>query len=145
MTSTALDLPPVRPSTRTELRAAAREVATLFATGLQTLRRPATWSAWHLTVVLVWLVGTAGDAYTTLAMMSTGQFEEANGIAAAGMGVVGPAGYTAAASAVSVALAVANVGRRSGLYSTVIVAALSVVGLLKVYTAASNLLLWVTT
>lgn len=97
---------------------------------------------WRWVVLVAWVAGIVGDAYTTAAMMATGQFEEANPVAAAGMGALGTGGYVATASLWCVALAVASCGRPRTFYARVVLGALWVAGAWKLWTAAANALLW---
>lgn len=128
-------------SARSEFAAAWADVAALVRAGAAAVRRPRTLS-WRWVVLVAWTVGVVGDAYTTLAMMATGVFEEGNPVAAAGMGAIGPVGYVAAASLVSAAMAVVSCGAPRGLYSKVVLAVLWFAGAWKVWTATSNALLW---
>lgn len=93
-------------------------------------------------VLAIWMVGITGDALTTILMMRTGLFEEANGAAAFGMGSLGSTGYVVVVSAVCALMAVTSLGRPSGLYARTAVAVLLLIGLGKVYIAASNYLLY---
>lgn len=126
------------------LRDAAMEVRALAVDGWCRVRRPSTLAWWAWVLALAWVVGIGGDAFTTVTMMGTGMFEEANPVAAAGMGVLGVQGYTAAASALCAGLAVVSLGRPRGVYATTTVVALAVVAAAKVAVAVSNAALWVT-
>lgn len=125
-----------------ELAAAARQVAALLPSGWARVRRPRSLGVLAWLSLCAWAAGTAGDAYTTLSMMGTGLFEEGNAVAAAGMNLIGPAGYTVAASVVCAVFAVASVGRRAGRYSSAAGWTLMGLGALKVGVALSNALLW---
>ncbi|MEQ6899773.1 hypothetical protein [Nocardioides sp. YIM 152588] len=118
-----------------------RELVTLVRTAPASLRRVHR-SVPVAAVVGVWLAGTLGDAWTTLAMMSSGVSEEGNPVAAAGMAVLGVLGYVLAASLVCAALCWVNVGRPTGLYSWTVVATLTVIGCAKCWQAVDNALLW---
>lgn len=93
-------------------------------------------------VALTWLAGIVGDAHTTISMMSTGLYEEANPVAAAGMAVLGVVGYTLVVSLACGVLALIAVARPRGLYGHTVVLTLATIGVAKAYTALSNLLLW---
>lgn len=133
---------PVRPTLTQSLRRAVEEVHALAVDGVRRVVRPSSWR-WQWAIVLTWVAGIGGDAYTTLSMMSTGIFEEANPVAAAGMRVLGVVGFTVAASALCAALAVMTLGRPRGLFGHCMWVALMIVGVAKAYTAASNALLWI--
>lgn len=82
------------------------------------------------------------DAWSTLAMMSTGLFEEANPLAAYGMGSVGVELYVAAATLVSLCFPLLIFVRSE----SKVWLALPAVGILfvayKLYTGLSNIVLW---
>lgn len=96
--------------------------------------------AWF--ALVAWGIGIVGDAHTTSLMMNTGLYEEANGLAAAGMGVLGVSGYIVAASLICLVLALLNIGQPRGLYAHVVVWALLAAGSYKLYIALSNAALW---
>lgn len=138
------DLIATRPASfATELRTGFQQAAGLLASGWARIRSPRQLSVAAWVTLAVWSLAIAGDAYTTLSMMGTGMFEEGNAVAAAGMRVVGPAGYVAAASAMCVVMAVASVGKWAGRYATTVALALMTVGAMKLYVAAANAFLWV--
>lgn len=97
-----------------------------------------------LVLVLLWTVGIVGDGLTTVLMMRTGRFEEANGAAAALMGVFGVSGWVVLSALVCVWLASLSLPRPHGTYAwtAATVAVLVCVG--KVWTTVSNALLWST-
>jgi hypothetical protein len=134
-------LPGAAADLRSEVFAAGTQVGRLAASGWAGVRHPAT-LGWRAVPLAIWLVGIIGDAVTTVAMMRSGSFEEANGVASAGMGVLGPAGYTAAASGLCLLFAVVGAGRPRGRYAVTLAASLAVLGLAKCYVAGSNALLW---
>lgn len=143
MTTTTTTAPTAPPSTiGTEFATAGGQIAALVRSGVRTALRPRQWG-WRTALVVMWVVGIAGDAYTTLSMMATGLFEEANGAAAAGMAVLGPVGYTILASLVCAAMGVTSLGRPVDRYDRLLTFLLLAVGAGKVYIAVSNLLLWV--
>lgn len=127
------------------LRRAAVEVGSLVVDGPRTLvrvvRRPRT-RPFAALVAATWMVAIVADAGTTWAMMSTGLFEEANPVAALGMGSVGMELYVVAASAWSVVLAGIAVGRPRGVFAGAAVVTMSLFGLYKAWTALDNALLW---
>jgi hypothetical protein len=89
-----------------------------------------------------WLLGIVGDGATTLAMISSGEFVEANPAAAVGMGFLGLSGYVVLASVVCVLFAIVSTGRPRGPVARVAVGFLLLVGAGKLFMAISNLLLW---
>jgi hypothetical protein len=89
-----------------------------------------------------WLGGIIGDAATTLAMISSGRFEEGNPAAAAGMGFLGLSGYIVVASLVCLFFATVSTGRPRGPVAVVAVGFLLLVGVGKWAMAVSNLTLW---
>lgn len=95
-----------------------------------------------LVVAGLWVVGILGDGLTTVLMMGTGRFEEANGVAAALMGVFGVGGWVVLSSLVCVAIASLTLARPRGLYAWTGASVALVVCVVKVWTAASNALLW---
>ena len=125
-----------------ELSTAATQVRSLMHDGIRSVRHPSQLTWWRTSVALMWLVGIAGDAYTTLAMMATGLYEEANGVAAAGMGALGPVGYTSAASALCAGMALVTTGRPRGLYAWTVWTLLALAGLAKLVTAVMNVVVW---
>lgn len=127
-----------------ELVVAGRQAEALVHSGMHHLVRPGTWTRGQTAAAALWLVGILGDAWTTLAMMATGRFEEAGGVAAAGMALVGPGVYTAWASLVCLGLMTVNLGRPTARYASVIVAVLTVLAVMKAGTAGANALLWMT-
>jgi hypothetical protein len=89
-----------------------------------------------------WLLGIVGDGATTLAMIRSGEFVEANPAAAVGMGFLGLSGYVVLASVICVFFAVVSTGSPRGPVARVAVAFLLLVGAGKLFMAISNLLLW---
>lgn len=106
--------------------------------GLRTLhRRPlALW------VFVAWVAAIAADDWTTLMMMNSGLFEEANPIAALGMGTVTKEVYTAGTSVVCLGFAVLSTVWPRGLYARTVVVMCLLIGIAKAHTAISNYLLW---
>lgn len=94
------------------------------------------------TIWAFWLLGIVGDGATTLAMISSGAFVEANPAAAVGMGFLGLSGYVALASVICVFFAVVSTGRPRGPVAKVAVGFLLLVAAGKLFMAISNLLLW---
>ena len=129
-----------RPTLTGELTIVLRQVTELARTGWRYVRAPG--ASWRLAILAMWAIGVAGDAYTTLSMMATGMFEEANPVAAAGMAVITPAGYTALVCVWCAVLAVVSVGRPTHLYGRLLVGALAFCGAAKVYIAIANAALW---
>jgi hypothetical protein len=95
-----------------------------------------------LIVLVAWIAGIAGDAWTTTAMINASSFEEANPFAAHGMAWLGVGGWVAVASLVCALLAVISVGRAEGIYARTLLVACLLIGAVKVYTALANYLLW---
>lgn len=104
-------------------------------------RRP--WG--HRAVALGLLAGLFAiglDAYTTIAMMNSGLFEEANGAAEAGMALIGRDTYVALASLLCVGFTGLVLAKGPGLLPRALVlAAWAFIGL-KLYTGVSNAVLW---
>lgn len=124
-----------------ELGLAARQVAEQARSSTTALRRPGPW-VWSMLVL--WTVGIVGDAATTLLMMGTGRFEEANVAAASLMEVFGVTGWVVLSSLVCVAIASLTLARPRGTYAWTAATVAAVVCVGKVWTTASNALLWVT-
>lgn len=97
---------------------------------------------WAALFALVWVAGIAADAYTTQQMMALGLTEEANPIAAWGMGVVGRGGYIIAASLWCLVPMALAISAPYGRYGLVILSTARVLGVAKLYIGASNALLW---
>ncbi|MGV3563683.1 MAG: hypothetical protein ACO1ON_10400 [Nocardioides sp.] len=125
-----------------ELALAGRQVATQARSSGEALRRP---SAVVVVLLALWVVGILGDAATTLLMMGTGRFEEANVAAASLMGVFGVTGWVLLSSLVCVAIASLTLSRPRGTYAWTAAAVGVLVCLGKVWTTVSNALLWWTT
>ncbi len=102
-----------------------------------TLRSPRRTALWAF-----WLLGIIGDAATTLAMVSSGQFEEGNPAASVGMGFLGLSGYIVVASLICVLFATISTGRPQGPVARVAVGFLLRVGIGKLTMAVNNLTLW---
>lgn len=122
-----------------ELVLAVRQVADQARASGEALRRPGA-RVWLL--VALWAVGIVGDAATTLLMMGTGRFEEANVAAAALMGVFGVTGWVVLSSLLCVAIASLTLSRPRGTYAWTAAAVGGLVCLGKVWTTVSNALLW---
>jgi len=90
----------------------------------------------------VWLMGIIGDGATTLAMIRSGEFVEANPAAAVGMGFLGLSGYVVLASVICMLFAVVSTGRARGPIARAAVAFMRLVATGKLFMAISNLLLW---
>lgn len=122
-----------------ELGIARRQVAAQSRASGEALRSGSL-RVWAL--VLLWTVGIVGDGLTTVLMMRTGRFEEANGAAAALMGVFGVTGWVVLSALVCLWLASLSLPRPHGTYAwtAATVAVLVCVG--KVWTTVSNALLW---
>jgi hypothetical protein len=89
-----------------------------------------------------WLLGIVGDGATTLAMIRSGEFVEANPAAALGMGFVGLSGYVVLVSLICMLFAVVSTGRPQGPVARTAVGFLLLVAAGKLFMAISNLLLW---
>ena len=122
-----------------ELALAGRQVAAQARASGEALRRPSP-RVWLLLVL--WAVGILGDAATTLLMMGTGRFEEANVAAASLMGVFGVTGWVVLSSLVCVGIASLTLSRPRGTYAWTAAAVGVLVCLGKVWTTVSNALLW---
>lgn len=122
------------------MRLAGRQIAAHVRGSLTSLPR----SPARLVGLVFWAVAIGGDAWTTMAMMGSGEFEEANPSAAFGMGFVGLPVVVALASVACAVLAVAATARPAGLYPRAFVIGCWAVGLIKAHTAVSNYLLWTT-
>lgn len=123
----------------TELRRAVEDLSGQARAAGPALRSGSAW-AWGL--VALWTVGIVGDALTTVLMMRTGRFEEANVAAAALMGSVGTDTWVVLSSVVCVAIASLSLARPSTTYAWTAAAVATVVCLGKVWTTVSNALLW---
>lgn len=119
---------------------AGRQIGQQARSAATSLRRGSPW-AW--TATALWLVGILGDALTTLLMMRTGRFEEANGAAAALMGVVGVSGWVLLSSLLCVAIATLTLARPRGTYAWAAAATAVVVCAGKLDATVGNTLLWV--
>ena len=95
-----------------------------------------------LLVVALWTIAIVGDGLTTLLMMGTGRFEEANGAAAFFMGLVGVAGWVLISGLICVAMASLTLSRPRPTYAWTAATVALVVCLGKLWTTASNALLW---
>jgi Domain of unknown function (DUF5658) len=95
-----------------------------------------------LVVLALWVAGIAVDAWTTVAMMNTGLFEEANPLAAYGMRWIGMGGWVALASLACAVMAIASLGRSKGVYARTLLVVCLVIGAAKVCAALRNYLLW---
>ena len=128
-------------SLRSELVTAGTDVVDQARSSGEALRRH---SPWVLVLVTLWTVGIVGDGLTTVLMMSTGRFEEANGTAAFFMGLVGVTGWVLLSGLICVALAALTLSRPHTTYAWAAASVALVVCLGKLWTTASNALLWVT-
>lgn len=122
-----------------ELGLAARQVGAQARASGEVLRRPSP-RVWLL--LALWTVGIVGDAATTVLMMGTGRFEEANVAAASLMGVFGVTGWVVLSSLVCVAIASLTMARPRGTYAWTAATVGVLVCLGKVWTTVSNALLW---
>jgi hypothetical protein len=104
---------------------------------LDSPRRTAIWC--------VWLLGIAGDAWTTGFMLRDDRFQEGNPGAALGMDHLGITGYTLLASLVCLLMAVVSTGTPVGRYARVFVWFFLLVAAGKVGMTVNNLVLWYTT
>jgi hypothetical protein len=127
---------PARPDGLAQLTALVRDGFAGLPTTLRSPRRTALWG--------LWLLGIIGDSATTLAMVSSGSFEEGNPAASVGMGFLGLSGYIVVATLVCLVMATISTGRPTGPVARVAVGFLLLVGLGKVTMAVSNLTLWAT-
>ncbi|MEC9051480.1 MAG: hypothetical protein VX747_03405, partial [Actinomycetota bacterium] len=99
-------------------------------------------SPWVLVLVALWTIAIVGDGLTTLLMMGTGRFEEANAAAVFFMGLVGVAGWVLISGLICVALASLTLSRPRTTYAWAAATVALVVCLGKLWTTASNALLW---
>ncbi len=128
-------------SLRSELVTAGTDVVDQARSSRAALRRH---SPWVLLLVAAWTVGIVGDGLTTVLMMGTGRFEEANGAAAFFMGLVGVTGWVLISGLICVALASLTLSRPRTTYAWAAATVALVVCLGKLWTTASNALLWAT-
>jgi hypothetical protein len=131
---------PARPGSAGELDGLGELVALVkdgFAGLPRTLDSPRRTAIWCL-----WLLGIAGDAWTTGFMLRDDRFEEGNPGAAVGMDALGAAGYTVVASVVCLLMAVVSTGRPAGRYARALVWFLLLVAVGKVAMTVHNLVLW---
>lgn len=99
-------------------------------------------SPWVLLIAALWVLGIVGDAMTTVVMMGTGRFEEANGFAGALMGVFGVRGWVVLSSLVCLGIASLSLARPRSVYAWTGASVALVVCAGKVWTASSNAMLW---
>lgn len=99
-------------------------------------------SVWVWTLVALWCVGILGDAATTVLMMRTGLFEEANGAAASLMGVFGLGGWVTLSGLMCLGFASLTLARPRSTYAWTAASVAVLICLVKIYTAGSNALLW---
>ena len=69
------------------------------------------WDRLSIGLAAAWVVAIALDASTTLLMMSSGKFDEANPVAALGMEHTSVLGYVIIASVISAAYALLGIGK----------------------------------
>lgn len=124
-----------------ELVDAGREVGHQAMASGATLRSGSRW-AWAL--LIVWVVGILGDALTTLVMMRTGRFEEANVAAATMMGLVGVGGWVLLSSLLCAAIAALSLARPRSAYAGAAAATALVICAGKLYATVGNATLWIT-
>lgn len=126
-------------SLRGELVSAGSDVVAQARASGGALRRR---SPWVLLLVALWTIAIVGDGLTTVLMMATGRFEEANAAAAFFMGLVGVAGWVLISGLICVALASLTLSRPRTTYAWTAATVALVVCLGKLWTTASNALLW---
>lgn len=126
-------------SLRAELATAGSDLVHQARSSRDALRRH---SPWVLVLVVLWTVGIVGDGLTTVLMMGTGRFEEANGAAAFFMGLVGVTGWVLLSGLICVALAALTLSRPHTTYAWAAASVALVVCVGKLWTTASNALLW---
>ncbi|CAM3670734.1 hypothetical protein NOMA109596_06295 [Nocardioides marinus] len=126
-------------SLRAELASAGADVVGQARSSGAALRRH---SPWVRLVVALWTIAIVGDGLTTVLMMGTGRFEEANGAAAFFMGLVGVAGWVLISGLLCVALASLTLSRPRTTYAWTAATVALMVCLGKLWTTASNALLW---
>lgn len=131
--------PPVPTQLATQFALAARQVAAQARTAATALRSGSTWA---LVMAAAWAVGIVGDATTTVLMMRTGLFEEANGAAAHLMGVFGLGGWVVLSGLMCVAFASLTLSRPRGTYAWTAAGVAVLICAVKIYTAGSNAALW---
>lgn len=104
---------------------------------------PHTLDSPHRTAIwCLWLLGIAGDAWTTGFMLRDDRFEEGNPGAALGMDALGTTGYTVLASVVCLLMAVVSTGRPAGRVARGFVWFFLLVAVGKVAMTVNNLVLW---
>ncbi len=98
-------------------------------------------SDWKSTVLVIWGVATLLDAVTTTSLLHRAGFAEGNPLAHLLMGSVGVSGYVAAASVLSMLIAVFATATVRGVYANVVVHVAVAAGVVKLGVATHNLLL----
>ena len=122
-----------------ELRSAASDLAAQSRASVPALRGDRTWAR---AMLALWTLGIVGDATTTLLMMGTGRFEEANGSAAVLMDVIGVTGWVLLSSLVCVAIASLSLARPRTTYAWAAATMAVLVCVGKLHATAGNALLW---
>ena len=108
------------------------------------LRGRQRWDTLAVSMALMWGFAIVLDALTTLPMMASGLFEEANPVAERGMNSMGVVPYVVLASLASVAYAVLGLGRPRDMTSWAVCATIAAAGAYKLVVGVSNAVLAVT-
>lgn len=136
---TVLPQPAAPARLRTEL---VRAGADLVAQSRASVTALGAGSTWACLMAVLWAVGILGDAATTLLMMGTGQFEEANGAAAGLMGTLGVEVWVLVSSLLCAAIATLSLARPRGTYAWVAATVAVLVCLGKLHATVGNAVLW---
>ena len=124
---------------RRELVRALEDLGAQSRASLGALRAGTTWAR---ALAVLWTLGIVGDATTTLLMMGTGRFEEANGAAAGLMGTLGVEVWVLVSSLLCVAIATLALARPRGTYAGAAAVVAVLVCLGKLHATVGNALLW---
>jgi hypothetical protein len=139
---TVLPQPAAPARLRAELVRAGADLVAQSRASVAALRAGSTWAR---SLAVLWAVGIVGDATTTLLMMGTGRFEEANGAAAGLMGTLGLEVWVLVSSLLCVAIATLSLARPRGTYAGAVAVVAVLVCLGKLHATVGNALLWWTT
>ena len=96
------------------------------------------------TLFVLGMLGVIIDAVSTFMMMSSGLFEEANGVAASGMAVVGMPLYVVGISLVAAWLVSMVLAKPTSVPAAGVWVCAAILAALKIWVSAHNIMLWVT-